>query len=85
MPYGDIYAHMQAIFFARLNLHYWSGKRNRHIPVIQVHTKKMTLAENLDLEEYITAKLDLLFACKFCLSTNKSRLCAVDGWIGNRY
>ena len=27
--------------------------------IFQIHTKKMTLAEDLDLEEYITAKDDL--------------------------
>lgn len=50
--------------------HYFIGRIDRKIEfplpdektrrrIFQIHTKKMTLAEDLDLEEYITAKDDL--------------------------
>ena len=48
--------------------------------IFQIHTKKMTLAEDLDLEEYITAKDDLSGAdikvkwSKEFLHPNKSRI-----------
>ena len=42
--------------------------------IFQIHTKKMTLAEDLDLEEYITAKDDLSGAdIKVCA-------CTCDSW-----